>query len=292
MESLARAALGYAQRGWAPIPLSPAAKVPAAGFPLRKYLELRPGREQVRRWWIATPKANVGLVMGHGLIAVDMDRRHGGDNSVRGMYLPPTFVSETSDGFHLLYQMKGAPRKRISALPGVDLIGRGGYIVAPPSLHPSGKRYVLSIDEPPVPAPKWLRDLLLEGPVTSKVPCAKDLPPEAREVLEGERNDTLFTLGCGFMRGKCAWCAGRPCSSPTAGHLYKRLFAFNLKQCEPPLDRAEVWHIASNAFDFVRRSTPADSSKPHGTNHSNNYGNDQRLATESLFIRARTMGRA
>jgi hypothetical protein len=32
-------------------------------------------------------------------------------------------------------------KNRVGLLPGIDIRGDGGYIVAPPSLHPSGRRY-------------------------------------------------------------------------------------------------------------------------------------------------------
>ena len=55
---------------------------------------------------------------------------------------------------------------------GIDLQGEGHYVVAPPSLHPSGKRYRWAegqgIDELSIAdAPEWLYDYLEEAPTSA-----------------------------------------------------------------------------------------------------------------------------
>jgi len=47
-----------------------------------------------------------------------------------------------SGGFHLFFQYPNEEmRNLINLLPGIDIRAEGGYIVAPPSLHVSGKSY-------------------------------------------------------------------------------------------------------------------------------------------------------
>jgi hypothetical protein len=46
---------------------------------------------------------------------------------------------KTARGFHFLVAPTG--RNRAGVLAGIDIRGVGGYIVAPPSVHPSGYRY-------------------------------------------------------------------------------------------------------------------------------------------------------
>jgi hypothetical protein len=68
-------------------------------------------------------------------------------------------------GWHLLYAPTGLGN-RIGLLPGVDWRGQGGLIVAPPSRHASGNRYIwvrpLTVALPEVPA--GLRRLLAPPP--------------------------------------------------------------------------------------------------------------------------------
>ena len=86
-------------------------------------------------------------------------------------------------------------RNRVGLRPGLDLRGDGGVIVAPPSVHPSGKPYAwvpgLGPDEqPPASLPEWLEYVL-------EVSEAKGHPTSywrsvAREgVTEGTRNNTI-----------------------------------------------------------------------------------------------------
>ena len=55
--------------------------------------------------------------------------------------------------------------------PGLDVRADGGYIVAPPSIHPSGRRYIFSIDYAAAPAiaPAWLIQLAQQRPEAK--PC-------------------------------------------------------------------------------------------------------------------------
>jgi hypothetical protein len=105
--------------------------------------------EQVAEWWQRWPDANVGVATGRvsGLAVVDIDPRNGGDESLRAMesrwgLLPVTPETRTGGGGrHLWYRCETTlPSGRLAA--GVDLKAEGGMVVAPPSLHRSGSRYV------------------------------------------------------------------------------------------------------------------------------------------------------
>jgi hypothetical protein len=50
--------------------------------------------------------------------------------------------------------------------PGLDVRADGGYVVAPPSIHPNGRRYTWSVDsaEAPATAPEWLIRLAQQRP--------------------------------------------------------------------------------------------------------------------------------
>jgi hypothetical protein len=109
-------------------------------------------------------------------------------------------------GSHYLFRPTGQGN-RAGFVRGCDWRGTGGYIVAPPSIHPSGGRYewAIGIDEVELcPAPSWLVDLLRK-PVTAALPvsvaprrgpaCARAaLRAECRKVAAatvGTRNDRL-----------------------------------------------------------------------------------------------------
>lgn len=55
-----------------------------------------------------------------------------------------TFVVETANGYHVYLRTPGSPgptEKFTSAK--VEFRANGGYVVAPPSIHPTGKKYIV-----------------------------------------------------------------------------------------------------------------------------------------------------
>ena len=143
-----QAALEYLARGWSVIPMQERAKRPTV--PWKVYQSKRVSEETLNEWFCRSPDYNVGIVTGvlSGLVVLDVDPRHGGDKSLRNLErehgsLPETLESITGGGGRHFYfsHPGGEVRNRVGIAPGIDLRGDGGCIVAPPSVHPSGKRY-------------------------------------------------------------------------------------------------------------------------------------------------------
>ncbi len=195
------AALVYQARGWNVIPLQVKDKRPA----LTSWLEYQttPASEaQIREWWQLMPDANVGLVTGQvsGLIVLDVDGDDG-RQSLGKFELPITLASSTGKGNHYLFRYPGHEIRNFARkLPGLDLRGDGGYIVAPPSIHPSGRRYewATSLETPLADLPEWLSDLITQGKkqTTGKHEAKVDPTSVLAGVPEGQRDDTLFRYAC------------------------------------------------------------------------------------------------
>ena len=139
---LLSAAIAYAERGWRVFPLQPRDKIP---FPKsRGFKEASSVRSEVLRWWQAVPDANIGLATGEPFDVLDIDSADsmptvrdvlGADYRHSG----PLVV--TGKGWHLYFEALGTGN-RAGLLGGkVDYRGTGGYVVAPPSIHPSGRVY-------------------------------------------------------------------------------------------------------------------------------------------------------
>jgi hypothetical protein len=100
-------------------------------------------------WWARWPDANIGVATGSGLVVIDIDPAHGGDKSFSAAVarlgdLGPTRMCRTGSGGRHLYYSTGTriPCSQGRLGPGIDVRGEDGYVVAPPSLHISGRRYV------------------------------------------------------------------------------------------------------------------------------------------------------
>lgn len=115
--------------------------------------------DQIRWWWNKWPKANIGIRTGieSGLSVIDVDPRHGGDISLETFeeYIPDTVVQLTGGGgYHFLFKHPAGNTRvkcRTNVLPGIDIRGDGGYIVASPSIHISGGTYEFEASSEPTP---------------------------------------------------------------------------------------------------------------------------------------------
>lgn len=184
MSDLLDAALAYAALGWPVLPLhgwtgtactcgdedcSSPAKHPRTRHGLKDATE---DQQKIRSWWGRWPDANVGLRTGDRFDVLDVDGDDGFD-SVAAMEqaLEPVHPSPTAltggGGAHRLFSPTGAGN-RAGLIDHVDWRGKGGYIVAPPSLHRTGLRYRWDDDLGPdteLPAPNgWILDLLFPKP--------------------------------------------------------------------------------------------------------------------------------
>jgi hypothetical protein len=163
-----KAALAYLERGWSVIPTVEKAKRPA--IPWKRYQSKLVSEKTLRGWFRRSPEDNVSIVTGalSGLVVIDVDPRHGGNESLKELEsahgaLPETMESVTGGGGRHLYfrHPGGSVHNRTNIEPGIDLRGDGGCIVAPPSIHPSGKRYRWKKGHgpgeiAPAPLPDWL----------------------------------------------------------------------------------------------------------------------------------------
>lgn len=146
------AAVKYLSAGWSVIPLKPSGKTPFIEW--KEYQSRKPTLDEVTAWFSGT-KNNIGVVTGavSGLVVRDIDVGRGGDPSKVAREFPTGFsVATGGGGVHLYYSHPGKPVGNGVGADGVDIRGDGGYVVAPPSVHASGKQYAW-ISSSGAPAP-------------------------------------------------------------------------------------------------------------------------------------------
>ena len=203
-------ALAYAARGWRVFPLIPRGKLPliAKDAGGRGCLDATTDEAQIRRWWDQSPAANIGLATGDFIFALDIDPIHQGDLWLESVTLPETIHQHTgSGGTHYLFSGPvEIPNSAGRIAPGVDIRGAGGYIVAPPSVHPNGRRYSwvdCDGDIPagePTAAPEWLVTAAMAG--VKKQSAAAVIGPV---ITKGTQHDTLYRFACSMWGGKVAF---------------------------------------------------------------------------------------
>jgi hypothetical protein len=208
--ALLEAALRYAAQGWAIFPLKPRDKVPSTAHGLK---DATTDVEQIRQWWQREPAANIGYATGNGIAVVDIDEIGSWTDLLEDAKAPTpdTTRVETSRGWQLFFRTTTPVRNSAGKLKaGIDVRGDGGYVVLPPSVHPSGHVYRWDRNGEPADLPQWLYERLNEPPKPpTRVRTLNDhLPgddtPYGRAALEAEttivasaaegtRNDRLNT---------------------------------------------------------------------------------------------------
>jgi len=168
MTSLLAAALKYAGEHLPVFPCVPAGKTPAVA---RGFHAATTNPETIKRYWRIANR-NIGIPTGSvsGFWVLDIDGDDG-ETTLRGLEarhgsLPRTReVITSSGGRHLWFKYAGplpSTTRRIGA--GLDTKSDGGYVIAPPSVHPSGRRYAWSSAGELLVAPEWLVRLARANP--------------------------------------------------------------------------------------------------------------------------------
>jgi len=241
------AAFAYLRRGWSVIPIQPKSKLPATSWaPFQQRL---PTEQELAGWFDRWPDMNIGIVTGavSGLAVLDVDPRHGGEASLRQLEevhgrLSETIEAETGGGGrHLYLQMPPRLlRNKAGLAAGIDLRADGGMVVAPPSVHPSGRLYRWRPGrspsaQSPAPMPPWLLRLALEGPERQTHTLGHWRELVRTGVEEGTRNASLASLaGYLFWHGL------------DAEVVLELLLSWNRVRCRPPLPDAEVASVVSS----------------------------------------------
>jgi hypothetical protein len=177
----------------------------------KKYEDALPTVEEVTGWWTQWPYANVAIITGavSGLVVVDVDGDDG-VNSVRQYGgFPRTPSVHTGKGGHAYFQHPGFHCKNfVRQSPGLDFRGDGGYVVAPPSIHASGRAYTWSRELASVPlaeVPEWLIGLIATPDQLKKQPAVKRNPDGwvqdlLKGVSSGGRNHAATKLAGYYLR--------------------------------------------------------------------------------------------
>src|SRR5262245_3887132 len=247
-----QAALVYISLGLAVFPVRPGTKVPLTQ---RGHLDATTELCAVENWWHRWPDAGVGIACRpSGIVVLDQDPRNGGDETLADLQrrhgpLPATWRSLTGGGgLHVIFRAQADTALVDGAIaPGSDLKANG-YIVAPPSRHPSGRRYAWECGYEPgalplAAAPAWLlernrrRDDRLRFDGTPLV------------LREGARNTYIFRLAAAF-RGY----------GLNAHAIHACLSIINREHAIPPLPEDEVARIAASAARYSPRSLAHDRS--------------------------------
>lgn len=251
---LCEAALDLARDGYHVFPCRPRRKDPATAHGFK---DATRDEAKILHFWDRLPDANIGVACGaSGIVVVDFDTKAGAnpehavlelgleycDHTRTGAAPPPSPKHpnslEGAHGAHVF--LRGDHKTTETTMPGVEIRAAGSYVVAPPSTHPSGVRYVGALP-----------------PVTRLKPWMPDEYPELQRILlpvvkAGSRTptgvwlDMLDGIPKGSQHTKLAKIIGhllRRYVHPDLVHALARLI--NAHCCEAPLEGDDLDHIVA-----------------------------------------------
>jgi Bifunctional DNA primase/polymerase, N-terminal/Primase C terminal 1 (PriCT-1) len=203
----------------------------------------------IKEWWHHEPAYNVAVTTGAAskIFVVDVDGFDAETNLRKlevehGADIPPSVEAITARGRHIYLQYPESPVRNSAGkiAPGIDVRGEGGYVLVPPSVHPSGRSYSWSVDSTKIvaAAPDWLLARANGGGMNGNGSAATT-PAEWRELIKGVAE------------------GARDCSTAKlAGYLLRRhvdpfvtlelLQSWNSNRCTPPLPEKDIERIVDS----------------------------------------------
>ena len=239
----------YQKQGFSFFPLRKRSKKPI--FEWTGWQTRRPSPEEVKTWQDQGLLNQVAVVCGaiSGIIVLDVDDPTVFDAWIASQKhpMPPSPTVKTGKGWHIYFRHPGGKIKNSTRqIPGADIKADGGYVVAPPSIHPKGPVYewvfALGLDDVDLAdPPAWLTDYF-EREVSATVELSKeDLLGEDEDkwaillqgVKDGQRNDATGQLA-GYFLGR-----GDPES-----RVRQILILWNRQNIPPLPEKTIVGHVS------------------------------------------------
>jgi len=254
---LQQAALAYAKRGRSIFPVI--GKVPHGKFAPNGFKSATNDAAKVAVWFAnGSPPTGVAMEPATaGLVVIDIDGRNDGFDTIPSLERRFGSLPETSTvitpggGEHRYFTIPEGVvvTSRSNAFgddfPGIDVKSHLGYVVLPPSRHPSGGVYAWDASNAkptPIPQP-WLDALLDAQRKAGRAPIAGVDNDE--RILSGARRDTLLRF------------AGRLRHNGTgAAAIEDAVTALNRRQCDQPLPEDEVRALARDIAGRYETTAP------------------------------------
>lgn len=247
-----KAAIEYANRGLAVLPVNPRNKHPYLKHGVNQASK---NLQTIKGWWDKWPNANVAIACGNisgGLVVIDQDideatgkdgitefKKWCIDNNVT---FPDSWLAMTGGGGYHLYlrsEQSATFKNAVSILDGVDIRTDGGYVIAPPSIHNNGRRY--EWEYPPDEYELCCDDANLNKLMKEKEQGNKNKFELPQKIGSGSRNTVLFQLASSLQS------QGLPDDAIMAATKQT-----NITNCTPPLDDDEVEQVVSSAIRYKK----------------------------------------
>lgn len=282
MNELKEAALHYAEMGIAVFPLVEKDKKPLTAHGFK---DATTDPEKIEEWWTNHPNSNIGIATGDisgGIVAIDMDVDKEKDKDgyhaflkwcdENFLVLPDSWLSITGrGGYHLIYKSLFPVPTRNGWLEDVDIRANGGYIVAPPSIHPNGTRYEWE-QNPEEYQLVTTDDIDVEFVMNSILADTKSNTEPLKvpdEIPEGHRDEIMFKLACKYQA-----------MGMSDSEMEAALKVANQERCKPPLTDKDIRQKLKQAQKYAKGENVSVSDNSATVAKRRTYGKIRKIDEE------------
>ncbi len=217
-----------------------------------EFQKRKPTPDKIKLWWNRWPDAMIGIVAGtiSNICVIDCDTPEG-EQAVEEL-LPDSLdiptVRTPRGGKHLYFRMPDQPiGNKTGVIPGVDIRGEGGYVIAPPSVNGVGKAYQwvegLGIDDVSLsllPQECFKRFFIYSSSERSLQNSTSSTNVDRMFNLGRRDNDIFHTAHC-LVRGKMEV------------EEIEQVLNILAESCDPPFPKEEVLAKIKSAIDRARK---------------------------------------
>lgn len=195
-ENFYMSAMSYLEKGFSVIPTDIKTKLPIVNW--IDYQRVKPEKDQVHKW-SESYESNIAVVTGNvsGITVVDVDSDEGFKALSKLNIDTDTYTVLTGKGRHLYYKYTPEVATIVGLIDGIDIRNDGGYVIAPPSVHISGRQYQLASDKHFKPFPEELLKVYNEvykNKAKGKRKEASSALLLAEKLKDGSRNSLLTSV--------------------------------------------------------------------------------------------------
>lgn len=216
----------------------------------------RPTPEEIATWGNGQP-SNIAIVCGSvsgNLVILDADtweRFYELEEVICAKtgcsaLLDYTLVSQTSKGAHIWLRTKAPVKSQKS--PQLDIKGEGGYVIAPPSVHPSGAEYIF-LNNLPILEIESLESIGIDVKQPNHQGTNSNQPGWVTQLLvgvdEGQRNDSAIKLA-GYFRNLLP-----------IDVTERILIDWNTKN-RPPMPIGELQQVVKSSYNYPSKNLQPD----------------------------------
>ena len=242
---------------WEALPLNPDTGKPT----WEPFQHRKPTEEEIEEWWGKWPSANIGIVTGSisNLAVIDLDGPEGMQSADKFNLCTPT-VYTPGGGMHLYYRYRDGIGNAARIMPGVDVRGEGGYVLAPPSVNDVGAAYTYMssmglantplADFPDLKEKKEKKETfpphtppIKKEKKEEKAKTDKDANAFGRRICleQGTRDESLFTIANALIKAK------------VDEKDVRQVLDIISKSCRPPFPEHEATTKIRSAIERAQR---------------------------------------